>query len=272
MAGAFNFGDIRALIIDIDGTLFRGEAPLPGLPPLFTFLREYGIAHVVATNNTTKTPAQYRHKLAEAGASVQLEQVITAGVATAAYLQQELAPGTPLFVIGEAALLQVMGEAGFEIVVDATRPVAAVVVGGDRDLTYAKLKHAVLHLQRGARLVGTNPDLLIPTDQGLIPEAGTTLAALQAVTGIPPAVVGKPERLLFEMALKRMGCPASQTAMLGDRLETDILGAQRAGLKTILVTTGVDNEQTAAAKGIQPGAVAGGLGELVARWRTTATV
>ncbi len=262
----FNFSSIRALIIDIDGTLFRGDAPLPGIAELFVFLRQRGIAHVVATNNTTETPAQYRHKLAEAGVTLEVGQILTAGVATAAYLQRELPPGAPLFVIGEAALRQVLLEAGFALVANAGQPVAAVVVGGDSGLTYDKLKVAVLHLQRGARLVGANPDLLIPKEEGLIPEAGVTLAALQAATGLTPTVIGKPERLLFELALARLGSVAAHTAMLGDRLETDVWGAQRVGLKTVLVTTGVDNAATAAAKGIEPDAIVDGLAELVEMW------
>jgi len=267
----FNFGSIRALIIDIDGTLFHGDQPLPGLPHLFAFLRRRGISAVVATNNTTQTPAQYRRKLALAGAKISQEQVITAGVATAAYLKRELPAGASLYLIGEAALRQVIRRAGFELMADAGHPAAAVVVGGDTRLTYAKLKYAALHLQRGARLVGANPDLLIPTVEGLLPEAGVTLAALQAATGITPTVVGKPERLLFELALAKLGSAAAHTAILGDRLETDILGAQRAGLKTILVTTGVDNAATAAAKGITPDVIVGGLKELVELWSAKAT-
>lgn len=268
MVRRLDWAAIRALAIDIDGTLLRGEQPLPGGPALLDFLRRRAIDFLVVSNNTTKTPAQYQKKLAAARLELTPAQILTAGTATAAWLKQTLPPGAPLFVIGEAALRQVLTEAGFALVDEAARPVAAVVVGGDSNLTYNKLKGAVLSIQRGARLIGANPDLLIPTEEGLIPEAGTTLAALHAATGATPIVIGKPERPMFDMALARLGHAAGQTAMLGDRAETDILGAQRAGWQTILITTGVDTPDSAAAKGIEPDAVVGGLAELVERWET----
>jgi 4-nitrophenyl phosphatase len=266
MGRRLDLAAIRALAIDIDGTLLRGEQSLPGGADLFDFLRRRAIDFLVVSNNTTKTPARYQKKLAAAGIGIAVENILTAGTATAAWLRQTLPPGAPLYVIGEAALWQVLTEAGFSLVDDAAQPVAAVIVGGDSNLTYNKLKHAVLLLQRGAQFIGANPDLLIPAEEGLIPEAGTTLAALHAATGVTPIVIGKPERPLFAMALAQLGHPANQTAMLGDRAETDILGAQRAGLKTILVTTGVDTADSARAKGIEPDAVVGGLAELVDLW------
>jgi 4-nitrophenyl phosphatase len=133
-------------------------------------------------------------------------------------------------------------------------------------LTYTKLKHAALHIQQGARFIGSNPDVVYPTEEGLVPEAGTILAALQAATGVAPLIMGKPERFLFEIAAAKLGSQPAQTVMLGDRLDTDILGGQRAGLKTILMTTGVDAEAAIPAKGIRPDAVFGSLEALVAAW------
>lgn len=266
MSQRFSFKNVRALIIDIDGTLWRGNQPLPGLAFFFDSLQQRDIAFVVVTNNTVKTPNQYRQKFAGAGVVLPRDCVLTASVATADYLKQHLEPGAPLYVIGQAGLRHALGQAGFTLLADASRPAAAVVVGGDTRLTYQKLKCAVLLIQRGAQLIGANPDLLIPTEEGLIPEAGVTLAALQAATGVSPVIIGKPERPLFELALQRMAANPGQTAALGDRLETDILGGQRAGLKTILVTTGVDNRGSVLQKQIQPDVVVDSLSELVELW------
>lgn len=271
MKEQFGLGDIEALIIDIDGTLLRGPLPMPGLFELFSFLRSRQVSFVLASNNATKTPTQYRRKLADLGVEVELENILTAATATAGYLKRELREGAALYIIGERAVEEVVCQAGFTVLRDASQPVEAVVVGGDSTLTYDKLKHAVLLLQRGARLVGTNPDLLCPTEEGLVPEAGTTLAALQAATGVAPTIVGKPSRYLFDVAVERMGSTPAQTAVLGDRLETDVLGGQGAGLKAILVTTGVDNERTMRQKGIEPDLVVGGLRELVEVWEEQST-
>jgi 4-nitrophenyl phosphatase len=269
MSRQFRLAAIEALVLDIDGTLLRGPLPLPGLARFFAFLQSRSMPFVVASNNATKTAAAYQQKLAGLGVPIEVEQILTAGAATAHYLAGELDPGAGLYVIGEPALHQELDRAGFVRLPDASRPAAAVVVGGDATLTYDKLKNAALLLQRGARFVGTNPDLLCPTEEGLVPEAGTTLAALQAATGIPPTVVGKPARYLFDGALAAMGSRRAATAVLGDRLETDILGGQRAGLRTILVTSGVDDERTVRHKGIEPNLVVGSLDELVGLWQGT---
>jgi 4-nitrophenyl phosphatase len=266
MNNAFALQNIRALIIDIDGTLWRGNTPMPGLAPFFSFLQRRGISFVIVTNNSVETPAQYQQKLAGFGVAIQLDNILTCSLATAEYLKREK-NGATIYIIGESGLRQVMRQAGFTIIDDADHTADAVIVGGDTALTYDKLKNAVLLIQRGARFIGTNPDLLVPTEEGLVPEAGTTLAAIQAATGVSPTVIGKPERMLFEMAVKKMGSNPNQTAMLGDRLDTDILGGQRAGLKTILLTTGVDNEQTIRQKEIYPDAVFSGLDELTNVWK-----
>jgi 4-nitrophenyl phosphatase len=266
MRQRFPLEDVRALIVDIDGTLFRGPVPLPGILRLFTFLRSRRLPVVVVSNNTTKTAAEYQRKLAGQGVQIRGDQILTAAAATAGYLRSELGVGARLYVIGEPALDEVLRQAGFVLLQDVSQPADAVVVGGDSALTYDKLKHAALLLQRGARFVGTNPDLLCPTDEGLVPEAGTTLAALQAATGIAPTVIGKPARPLFDLAVQRLGRRPAEVAILGDRLETDIYGGQQAGLKTVLVTSGIDDEDTIRQKGIEPDLVVSDLDMLVDLW------
>lgn len=262
----FNLRDIQALIIDIDGTLWRGRVPMPGLAAFFDFLQRRALSFIIVTNNSVETPARYQQKLAGFGVDIQLDQILTSSLATAVYLKQEH-EGAVIYAIGETGLRQVLGQAGF-ILTDTTDPPAqVVVVGGDTGLSYDKLKYAVLSIQHGAQFVGTNPDLLVPTEEGLVPEAGTTLAAIQAATGVVPTVIGKPEPWLFELAVQKMGSRPHQTAMLGDRLDTDVLGGQRAGLKTILVTTGVDNLESVVRKAIQPNLIVSGLSELIDIWQ-----
>lgn len=262
-----NFNNLQAVVTDMDGVLLRGPDPLPGLAELFDFLRGRGLPFIIATNNSTRTPAYYQQKLTGAGAvGIQAENILTSAQVTAAYLRQNFEPGAAVYVIGQPSLHAAIQAAGLTIVEDARRAAAVVVVGGDPDLTYTKLKDATLHLQRGAVLIGTNPDLLYPTEEGLVPEAGTILAAVQAATGVAPLIMGKPERFLFEEALTRLGSPPARTVMLGDRLDTDILGGQRVGLKTILLTTGIDDEAAIPVKGIQPDAVFDGLPGLVEAW------
>lgn len=261
-----NLHDIKALIIDMDGVLWLENTPLPGLVAFFDFLRRRNIAFVLATNNASKTPGQYVEKLARFGVTVEPDHVLTSPLATAAYLKDELEAGAPVYVVGQEGLQEAMQQAGFTVLPDADQPAAAVVAGVDFTLTYDKLKYATLHIQRGARFVGTNGDLTFPAAEGVLPGAGAILAAIEAATGVKPITIGKPERLMYDIAVAQMGCDQAQTAMLGDRLETDILGGQRAGVKTILVTTGIDNEASIQEKGIQPDAIFAGLEDLVKQW------
>jgi 4-nitrophenyl phosphatase len=257
---------IRALISDLDGTLVAGSRPQPGLLPFLETLRRRGVALTVVTNNTVRTPEQYRAKLAAFGASIGPEQVLTASQATAAYLQAELPAGAALFVVGESGLRAALSDAGFTLLEDSARPAAAVVVGGDRTVTHDKLKHAIRHVRASARFIGTNPDLLVPIEDGLAPEAGVLLAAIAAGAGVQPTIIGKPERPLLDLAMGRMGSTPATTAILGDRLDTDILGGQRLGLTTILVTTGAHDRNAIPALGITPDLVVAGLAELAEMW------
>lgn len=263
---------IRALISDLDGTLVAGNRPQPSLLPFLELLRRRGIALTVVTNNTVQTPAQYSQKLAAAGAHVPPGQILTAAIATAAYLQAELPPASSVFVVGESGLRAALSEAGFTLLDDSASPAAAVIVGGDRTVTHEKLKHAIRHVRRGAAFIGANPDLLVPVEDGLAPEAGVLLAAIAAGAGGSPTIIGKPARPLLDLAMRQMGSMPATTAILGDRLDTDILGGQHLGLATILVTTGVDDEAAICAKGIRPDIVVAGLAALIALWKENGSV
>lgn len=266
MPNNLNLNPIQALIIDMDGVLWRGDTPLPGLARFFDFLQQRNIPFMLATNNASKTPLQYQNKLANLGVTIKQKNVMTSSLATAAYLKQEFPQGGNAYIIGGDGLYEAVRQAGFNVVDNSAQPVEAVVAGIDFTLTYDKLKHAVLLIQRGACFIGTNGDLTFPSEEGFYPGAGAILAAIEAATKVKPIVIGKPEPLMFQIAMRQIGSQPQHTAMLGDRLETDILGGQRAGLKTLLVTTGIDSRASIAQKDIHPDAIFSGLEELVENW------
>ena len=242
---------MRGIILDIDGTLFRGEDPLVDLKDLFGLFEARQWEFVVATNNT-KSAAEYQRRFRKQGIEVAAEHILTCAEATAEYIRKNHPKRHLVYVIGKEALKDEIRARGFEVLVGREKQADLVVVGGDFDLTYEKLKNAILHIQDGARLIGTNPDLLIPTEEGLLPEAGTTLAAIEAATGMHPIIIGKPEPILFQMAVEKMGLSPDQVLMIGDRLDTDIKGARQAGIYSVLVETGVDSRRSVEQKGIHP--------------------
>lgn len=253
--------DVHGLIIDLDGVLWLGETPLPGLPEFFSCLHERRLPYILASNNATATPAAVQAKLQGMGVDVSPSHILTSADATAAYLQQRLPSGSGILVVGENGMRAAVAAAGF-ILRDSADGVAAVVVGLDRQATYTILAEAAFAIRQGALFVGTNPDPTFPTERGLAPGAGALLALLQVASGATPVIIGKPEPYLFQHALERLGVGAEGTVVIGDRLETDILGGQRAGLRTALVLTGVTTALTLAESPIRPTWVFSGLPEL----------
>jgi 4-nitrophenyl phosphatase len=256
--------DIRHLIIDMDGVLWRGDELLPGLPAFFAFLRQNDIAFVLATNNSSRTPKQYAAKLARFGVQVSVESVLTSALVSAAYLAEVAPSASRVYVIGEEGIQRALQEQGF--ILDEKRA-DYVVVGWDRRLNWEKLATASLLIHNGAGFVGTNPDTTYPTERGPVPGNGALLAALQTATGVEAVVTGKPEPWMYREALRRMDATAETTAMIGDRLDTDIAGAARAGLTTVLTLSGIATEEDLAAASIRPDLVCADIRELTASWK-----
>lgn len=234
------FSSIAAVITDMDGVLWRGDEPLPGIVELFDWFKESGTPFALATNNSSKTPADYAAKLARMGVQdIPESSIVTSATATAAYMRAHYPSGARLHVVGMSSLRTALEDAGFELYDDTAEPVQAVVSGVDFELTYDKLRRAAFHIRAGADFVGTNPDKTFPTPDGLTPGAGSILAALATATDRQPLIIGKPGRPMFDAALALLQTPADQTLMIGDRLDTDIDGARDAGLRTALVFTGI---------------------------------
>lgn len=255
---------VRAVLFDMDGVLYRGAVALPGVNELLEFLARHGVAYACITNNTSRTPVQFSDKLAGLGIAIPAERVVTSATATSIWLREREPRGTTIYPIGMDGLRQALFDDGY-FVEQADRP-QYVVVGGDFEITYTKLAAACLAIRAGAAFVGTNPDTTFPSEQGLIPGAGALIAALEAATEQKAMIIGKPERAMFDAALRLLGVPAAEALVVGDRLDTDILGAQRAGVPSLLVLTGVSSATEAASGPIRPDAVATGLPELRTAW------
>ncbi|NOT13205.1 MAG: HAD-IIA family hydrolase [Methylococcaceae bacterium] len=254
------FRNIRALIIDMDGVLWHGPIAIPGLIDFFQTLRDLQIHFILATNNASLTPTQYIDKLAKMGVTVAPNEIMTSGIATALYLAERTDPAyTRIFVLGEDGARQPLLEQGFtltdlyEVNSSNSRNGADIVVcGKDETLTWDKLATATLNIRAGAKFIGTNADTTLPTERGVIQGNGAILAALTAATGVTPTIIGKPEPIMYQQALTILGIEPEATVAIGDRLETDILGAVRTGIRSIMVLTGISSEEDLKTSSYQP--------------------
>ncbi|MBI4675585.1 MAG: HAD-IIA family hydrolase [Chloroflexi bacterium] len=257
---------LRALLIDMDGVLWVGNQTLPGVAAFFAFLQEHRIRYVLVSNNATRRADSIVERLRGAGIPAATQNVLTSADATPRWMQQQLPDLKRAFVIGETALVQALSDAHIEIV---RQDADAVVVGLDRHVNYEKLKRAALEIRRGAKFIATNTDRTLPTEEGLTPGAGSIVAALVAATDVAPLVIGKPARPMFQLALEITGTSPQETAMLGDRLDTDIDGAAQVGLKTILVLTGVSTRAEAEKNHHKPDFIFDDLTALQEAWTET---
>ncbi len=258
--------NIQGLISDMDGVLWRGREPMPGLIEFFAFLRQANIRVALATNNASKTSLDYVQRLAGMGVQVSRAEILCAAEVTAEHLAT-IMPGARIFVIGETPLEHALAERGLVVVPEDAAQADAVVVGWNRNLTWNKLARATQLIRGGARFVGTNADRTWPSEDGLLPGNGANLAFLQAATDVEPLIIGKPGKAMFDQALARVGLDATSVAMLGDRLETDIEGGYRAGLMTIFVCSGVHTRQEAERYPAQPDLIFENIAELTRVWQ-----
>lgn len=234
--------DLRALCLDMDGVLYRGETIVPGACELVEFLRVRGIPHLFLTNNSSRTPRQYVEKLLRMGMRTTPERVLTSAMVAVADLARRAKPEDRILLIGSAGLREALAISNLTLAERYTEA-TIVLVGLDTGITYERLAQACLAIESGAHFVATNGDRSFPTERGLEPGNGALVAAITATTGVTPKFYGKPEPEMFEQALRLLGTPAAFTGMLGDRYETDILGAKRVGYVTIAVTSGVTREE-----------------------------
>ncbi len=244
---------IRALILDMDGVLWRDNEPIGNLPSIFAKIKAKRLQVILATNNATRTPDQYVAKMAQFGVEIEPWRVINSANATAYRLKKAFPQGGPVFALAAQ---------GFSPAGSDEEPIA--VIGGlDRQITYDKLKRGTLLIRSGLPFYGTNPDRTFPTPGGLVPGAGSILAALEAATDVKPIMAGKPSPDMYNLALELLNLGAQDTLAVGDRLETDILGGQRAGCRTALVLSGVTTREASQLWEPKPDFVFNDLNELV---------
>jgi 4-nitrophenyl phosphatase len=242
---------IRALVLDLDGVLWRGQELLPGVQDLFRLIDDRALRCCLVSNNATLTFESVQARLAPIGVTVPPNSLVTSAHAAAGYIRRHYRQPPRVLMIGEDGLRRALIEADC-LLVDTAEGAAVVVVGMDRGLTWPKLVEAGLAIAAGATFIGTNPDRTFPTERGLGPGNGAVLAALETATGRPPIIVGKPEPHLFVEAMTRLAVPPEQTLVVGDRLETDIVGGARAGMHTALLLSGVTTAAELRGREVQP--------------------
>ena len=226
-----------AFLLDLDGVMYRGDQPIAAAGPTVAALREAGKRIVFMTNNSARTPSYLAKKLSSMGVAAEEKEVLTSALATADMLARESNEKRRAFVIGREGVRSALTEAGIDVVDGDGGSADLVVVGWDYEVSYESLRRATVLVRNGARLIATNSDASYPAPGGeLWPGAGAILAAVETASGATATVVGKPHEPLFEAAL---GLAATRNALVvGDRIETDIVGASRAGIDSVLVRSG----------------------------------
>ncbi|MFJ3403043.1 HAD-IIA family hydrolase [Promicromonospora sp. NPDC090134] len=224
----------EAWLTDMDGVLVHEGTALPGGPEFIKALRDKELPFLVLTNNSIFTPRDLRARLAYSGIDVPEENIWTSALATAQFVADQI-PNGSAYAIGEAGLTTALHQAGYTLT-DADPDY--VVLGETRTYSFEAITKAIRLIVDGARFICTNPDVTGPSQEGLLPAAGSVAAMITAATGRQPYYVGKPNPVLFRSALNLIGAHSESTAMVGDRMDTDILGGMEAGLETFLVLTG----------------------------------
>jgi phosphoglycolate/pyridoxal phosphate phosphatase family enzyme len=251
----------RGWLFDLDGTVYLGDRLVPGAAETIAALRADGRRVAFLSNKPLETRGDYARKLTRLGVPAAEDDVVNSSLVLARHLAT-LDAGAPVFVIGEPPLVAELRAHGFDVRMD--HRVRWVVIAFDRTFDYGKLNTALQAVRHGARLIATNPDRTCPTEDGEIPDCAGMIAAVEAVTGARvEAIVGKPSPIILEVALARLGVPAAEAVIVGDRIETDIVMGRRLGLATVLVLTGVTRADDARVAEIAPDLVLPSIRDLI---------
>jgi HAD superfamily hydrolase (TIGR01457 family) len=238
----------RSWLMDLDGVVYRGSQPVRGAAEFIRWLIETNQPFLFLTNHAARTPESFAQKLQGMGIPAEPRHILSSAMVTAMFLQRER-PGKTVFLIGEEGLRHALAGAGVQIV---EHQPDLVVVGLDRGIHYDLLVRASRFILGGAEFIGTNGDGSYPLEDGPAPECGALLAAIQAATGKTPLVMGKPERFMYEEGLRTLGATKEHAIMVGDRLDTDIAGAKRLGIRSVLVLSGATSRSEADASPTKP--------------------
>lgn len=248
----------KGYLIDLDGTIYKGKERIPAGQRFIERLQAKGIPYLLVTNNTTRTPEMVQDMLSsQFDIETPLASIYTATMATVDYMN-DMNRGKTAYVIGETGLKSAIAQAGYQ---EDTENPAYVVVGLDTQLTYEMLSVATLAIAKGALFIGTNPDLNIPTERGLMPGAGSLVALLESATRVKPVFIGKPNAIIMNKALEILGVKRSEAIMVGDNYLTDIMAGIQNDVATLLVTTGFTKPEEVPSLPVQPDYVMASLDE-----------
>ncbi len=255
---------IECWLTDMDGVLVREYEPLPGAAELLEQWRSQDLPYLVLTNNSIFTARDLSARLRHSGLVVPEDRIWTSALATATFLAKQVNPESnaagSCYVVGEAGLTTALHEVGF--IMTETNP-DYVVVGETRNYSFEAITKAVRLINSGARFIVTNPDATGPSPEGVLPATGAIASLITKATGRNPYVVGKPNPMMFRSALNHLGAHSMQTAMIGDRMDTDIVAGMEAGMHTVLVMTGVSNQADVADYPFRPNRIINGVYELL---------
>ena len=252
--------DKKAFICDMDGVIYHGSKLLPGVLEFVAWLRKENKKFLFLTNSSARTLRELSEKLARMGLKVGESHFYTSARATATFLATQK-PGGSAYVIGDAGIINALYDEGYSI--NDTNP-DYVVVSESANYDYARICHATKLVLNGAKLVGTNPDLTGPIEGGqIVPATGALLAPIELATGAKAYYVGKPNPLMMRNALKRLGCQREETAIIGDRMDTDIIAGVEAEITTVLVLSGVTKPEDIGRFAYRPNYILNGVGDIV---------
>jgi NagD protein len=242
----------------MDGVIYHGNHLLPGVHEFLNEIERLGIEFLFLTNSSERSPKELQQKLARLGIDMEEHHFYTSALATADFLSKQL-PGCSAYVIGEAGLTNALYDMGISM--NDMNP-DYVVVGDTRSYNFEKLEKALRLVMSGAKLIGTNYDLTGPVESGLVPSTRALLSPIELATGKQAYYVGKPNPLMMRTALAKLGCSSEQTAIVGDRMDTDIIAGIESEIETILVLSGVTTHESMSEFPYRPGYVAEGVGQI----------
>lgn len=239
----------KAYLIDLDGTLYKGNEIIDGAAQFIEYLNQQQIPHLYVTNNSSKEPEDVASKLHTMGIDAKPNEVVTSALATAEYISEE-APGASVYMLGGSGLETALKTYDLEIKDDEF--VDYVVIGLDEAVTYEKLATATLGVRNGAKFISTNQDLSIPKERGFLPGNGAITSVVSVSTGVQPTFIGKPQPIIMNKALETLDIDPSEVAMVGDLYDTDILSGINVNIDTIHVQTGVTTKEEIEVKDVPP--------------------
>ena len=251
---------IESWLTDMDGVLVHEGVPVPGAPEFVNRMKTSGKPFLILTNNSIYTPRDLQARLNRMGFEVPETSIWTAALATAQFLSDQR-PGGTAYVIGEAGLTTALHEAGF--IMTETDP-DYVVVGETRNYSFEAITKAIRLINDGARFIATNPDATGPSNEGALPATGSVAALISKATGVDPYFVGKPNPMMMRSALNAISAHSETAAMIGDRMDTDVLCGLEAGLETILVLTGISSRAEIDRYPYRPSRIVNSVADLIA--------